>query len=129
MMISILHKLLSTGMVAAKGGMEEVLLEVREASKACMVNHIKGMGRPPRRAMISIQRPLQMPSHSSTHPLVGTALLPEISATMRVLGRHNHPKILSSIPALVLAITVTCLTSLAVLSRISQGKTRGLGLT
>ena len=50
MMISILHTLLSTGTVAAKADMEEVLSEVPEGSKACMVNHIKGMGHPHRRA-------------------------------------------------------------------------------
>lgn len=128
MMISILHKILSTGTVAAKVVMGEVLLEVAEGSKACMVNHIKGMGRPHRRAMTSIQ-PLQrmrVPSHSNTRHLVETALLPRVSATMGVLDLRNHLTTLSNILALVLVPIVACLMYLGVPSRTFQGRTQGL---
>lgn len=131
MMISILHKLLSTGTVAAKAGMEEVHSEVLAASKACMVNHIKVTGRPPRRATTSIQ-PLQRPrvhSHSSTLHLAETAPLLEVSAIMRVLGRHNHRTTLSSIPELVPATMVACLMYLGALSRPTRGRPRGLAPT
>lgn len=128
MMTSILHKILSTGTVAAKVVMGEVLLEVPEGSKACMVNHIKGTGRPHRRATSSIP-PLQRmraPSHSNTRHLVETALLPRFLATMGVLGLRNHPTTLSNILALVLATMVACLMYLGVPSRISQRRIRGL---
>ena len=127
MMISILHKLISTGMVAAKVGMEEVLSEVLEGSKACMVNLIKGMARPHRRATTSIQ-PLQrtqVPSHSSTRHLAETALLPEVSATMGALGRHSQPRTPSNFRALVLATIVAYLMYLGVPIRTSRGRIRG----
>lgn len=128
MMISILHKILSTGTVAAKVVMGEVLLEVPEGSKACMVNHIKVMGRPHRRATTSIQRlqRMRVPSHSNTRHLVETVLLPRVSATMGVLGLRNHLKTLSNILALVLVTIIACLMCLGVLSRTSLGRTQGL---
>lgn len=131
MMINILHKLLSTGTVAAKADTEEVLSEVPEGSKACMVNHIKDMGRPHRRVTTNIQ-PLQrtlVRSHSSTLHLVGIALLREVLVVMDALGRHNHQNTLSSIPALVLRIMVACLTCLGVLSQPIRGRTQGSALT
>lgn len=131
MMISILHKLLSTGTVEAKADTEEVPSGVPEESKACMVSHIKGMGRLHRRAMTSIQ-PLQrtpVRSPSNTRHLVETALLPEVLVTMGALGRHNRQRILSNIPELVLPIMVACLTCLGVLSRTIRGRTRGLAPT
>ena len=131
MMINILHKILSTGTVAAKADTEEVLSEVPEGSKACMVNHIRDMGRPRKRAMTSIQR-LQrtlVRSHSSTLHLVEIAPLLEVSVVMGAPGRHNHRNTLSSIPALVLAITVACLTCLGVLSLPTRGRTQDSALT
>ena len=131
MMISILHKILSTGTVAAKADTEEDLSEVAEGSKACMVNHIKGMGRPHRRAMTSIQ-PLQrtlVRLHNSTRHLVETALLPEVLVVMCARGRRSHRRILSSFPALVLAITVARPTSSGALSQTTKGRTRDLALT
>ena len=132
MMINILHKLLSTGTVAAKAGTVEVLLGEPEASRACMVNHIKRMGHPHRRATISIRHPQPtqvLLLNSTPHP-VGTALLPEeASAIMAVLGQHKRPRIPSSIPALAPATTTAYLMSLGAPSRTSRGKTRGLVLT
>ena len=127
MMINILHKLLSTGTVAAKAGTVEVLLGEPEVSRGCMVNHIKGMGHPHRRATTSIQhlRQTQVLLHSSTPHLVGTALLPEASATMGVQGQHNRPRILNSFPALVPATITAYLMYLGAPSRTSRGKTRG----
>ena len=127
MMINILHKILSTGTVAAKGRMVEVLLGEPEVSRACMVNHIKGMGRPHKRATTSIRhlRRMQVLLRSSTPHPVGTALLPEASATMGVPGQHNRPRILSSIPVLALAIITAYLTCLGGPSRTSRGKPRG----
>ena len=127
MMISILHKILSTGTVAAKVVMEEVLSEVPEGSKACMANPIKGMGRPHRRATISIQ-PLQrmrVPLHSSTRHLVETALPPRVSATMGVPGLRNHLTTLNNILALVQATIVAYLMYLGVPSRTSRGRIPG----
>ena len=127
MMINILHKLLSTGTVAAKVDTEEVLSGVPEGSKACMVNHIKDMVHPHRRVTTNIQ-PLQQTlvrSHSSTPHLVGIALLREVLVVMDALGRHNRRNILSSIPALVLPITVAYLTCLGVLSQPIRGRTQG----
>ena len=131
MMINILHKLLSTGTVAAKAGMVEVLLGEPEVSRACMVNRIKGMGHPHSRATTSIRhlRRMQVPLHSSIPHLVGTALLPEASATMGVLGQHNRPRIRSSTPALVLATITAYLMCLGAPSRTSRGRTRGSVLT
>ena len=126
MMISILHKLLSTGTVATKADMEEVPLEAPEGSKECTVNHIKGMGRP-HRQVTTTTRPLlptQVPSHSSTRHLVEIALLPADSAIMGVLGRHSHPRIHSSILVLVGATIVACLMYLGALSRPIRGRTR-----
>lgn len=128
MMISILHKILSTGTVATKVVMGEDLLEVPEGSKACMVNHIKGTGRPHRRATTSI-RPLQrmrVPSHNNTRHLVETALLPRVSATMGVLGLRNLLTTLSNILALVLVTIVAYLMYLGVPSPTSPGRTQGL---
>ena len=125
MMINILHKLLSMGTVAARAVMEGVLLEVPGESKACMVNHIKGTGRPNKRATTSI-RPLlrtRVPLHISTHLLVETVRLPEVSAAMGVQGRHSQRKTLSNIPALVLATMAACLMCLGVLSRAIKGRT------
>ena len=126
MMINILHKLISTGTVAAKVGMEVVLLEVLEGSKACMVNLIKGMGRPHRRATTSIQplRRTRVPSHSSTRHLAETALLPEVSATMGVLDRRSQPRTPSNFLALVLATIVAYLMYLGVPIPTSRGRTR-----
>ena len=131
MMISILHKLLSTGTVVAKADTEEVPSPVPEGSKACMVNHIKGMGRPHRQVTTSIQ-PLQrilVRSHSSTLHLVETALLREVLVIMGALGRRNHRNTLSSILALVLAIMVACLTYLGVLSQTIRARAQVLALT
>ena len=127
MMISILHKLLSTGTVATKADMEEVPLEAREGSKECTVNPIKGMGRPHRQVTTTTTRPLlptQVPSHSSTRHLVEIALLPAVSAIMGVLDRHSHPRIHSNILALVGATIVACLMYLGALSRPIRGRTR-----
>ena len=131
MMINILHKILSTGTVAAKAGMVEVLLGEPEVSRACMVNRIRGMGHPHRQATTSIRhlRRTQVLLHSSTPHPVGTALLPEASVTMGVLGQHNRPRILSSIPALVLATITAYLMCLGVPSPTSRGKVRGWVLT
>ena len=130
MMINILHKLLSMGTVAAKAD-TEVLSEVPEESKACMVNHIKDTGRPRKRVTTSIQRPQRtlVHSHSSTLHLVEIAPLREVSVVMGALGRHNHQNILSSIRALVLAIMVACLTYLGVLSQPIKGRPQVLALT
>lgn len=131
MMISILHKLLSTGTVAAKVGMEEVLSEVPGGSKACMVNHIKGTGRTLRRRTTSIQhlQRIRAHSHSNTRHLAETALLLEVSATLGGLGRRNRRITLSNIPGLVLVIMVACLMCLGVLSRPIRGRIRVLALT
>ncbi len=131
MMISILHKILSTGTAAAKADTEEVLSVVPEGSKPCMVNRIKGMGRPHRRAMTSIP-PLQrtlVRLHSSTRHLVETALLLEGWVIMDALGRRNHRRTLSNFPALWLATMVARLTCLGVLSPIIRGKIRELAPT
>ena len=131
MTINILHTLLSTGTVAAKAGMEEVLLGGLEGSKACMVNHIKGMGQIHRQAMTSTLPLLRtrVLSHSNTHHLVEKAPILEVSATMGVPGRHSHPRTLSNIPALVLATILACLMFLGVLSQPIRGRIRGLALT
>ena len=132
MMISILHKLLSMGTVAVKPDTGEVLSEVPEENKACMVNHIKDMGRPHRPAMTRIQplRRTRVRSDTSTRHLAERALLPEVSAAMGVLGRHNHRRMLSSILAPVPATTVVCLMYLGKgLSRPTKAKTRELAPT
>lgn len=131
MMINILHKLLSTGTVAAKAVTEEVLSEVPEGNKACMVNHIKDMELPHKRVTTSIQHLQQTlgRSHSSTLRLVEIAPLREVLVVMAALGRHNHRNILSSIPALALAIMVACLMCLGVLSQPTKGRPLVLALT
>ena len=44
MMINILHKTLSSDMVAARADMEEARLEVLGLNKECMGSHIRAMG-------------------------------------------------------------------------------------
>ena len=131
MMISILHKLLSTGTVAAKGDMEEVLLGAAEESRACMGNHIRGTGLLHRQTTTTIQllQRTRVHSHSSTRHPVERALLPEDSVLMGVLGRRNHRRTLSNFPALELATMVAFLMCLGALNRTTRDRIQGLALT
>lgn len=80
MMTSILHKIISTGTVAAKLDMEGVPLEALEASKACMDNPTKGMECLPRLPMINTPRLQQMLEHLVNN----TRLLAEIALPQEV---------------------------------------------
>ena len=109
MMNIILHKILSSGTVAARVDMEEVLLEVVQESKGRMdsTNII-------RRPLMNSTRPLRQTTEDSIlmfRHLVGIALLQEVSVTMDALVRHSQRRIPSNTLVVVVVVVVQVITA------------------